>query len=277
MIVILLCVSFQTALSAENKQTLTIDQLATSTEKHNSLDDFKTSISYMGKASYLQFSTTQNLVLLGIATGAVAYFLHHDDQIANKAMRNHKNKGIFHTISDSAILFNTPIVPLIFYSMGRNNNDEKMIRFSQEHLAALGLGLIETVVISAVPFHERPSTQNLAPVEKYLRGKSSFPSGHVIGYSVLSFKTFQFYGPIAALAPALGMVITSYERIQSEKHYASDVIASAFLSLLASEGVRMASNYDKNHPIYNWIFAHNLNINYIKNNEIPGISISLNY
>ena len=42
-------------------------------------------------------------------------------------------------------------------------------------------------------------------------------------------------------------VATAFERVHSEKHYASDVIASAFISLLASEGVRYASNYDKNH------------------------------
>jgi len=243
--------------------------------KFDAKDDFLQSMKWAYQGSYLQFSSTQNLVFAAMAVGASAYFIYNDDRISEKAVRKHKNEKFFRFVSDSSIFFNTPVLPITFYYWGRSKQDAKMVRFSQEHLAALTLALAESAVISIVPVHQRPDKKDLSFVETAFRGQSSFPSGHVIGYMVFGFKSLQFYGPQYALVPMALATATAFERVHSEKHYASDVIASGFIALLASEGVRYASNYDQNHPIYNWIFNHEFTLNYIRQNKAPGLQASL--
>ncbi|MEK6626780.1 MAG: phosphatase PAP2 family protein [Bdellovibrionota bacterium] len=245
--------------------------------KFDAKDDFLQSMKWAYQASYKQFSGTQNLIFAAIAVAATGYFIHNDERVSQKAVRKHKNERFFRFVSDSSIFFNTPILPMTFYYWGRTHQDVKTVRFSQEYLSALTLAMVESLAISIIPVHQRPDKKDLSFWETAFRGQSSFPSGHVIGYTVLGFKSLQFYGPQYALVPMTLAVATAFERVHSEKHYASDVIASAFISLLASEGVRYASNYDKNHPIYEWIFKHDFKISYIRKDEIPGLQTSLNF
>lgn len=232
--------------------------------------DFFESLDWMVKGSYKQFSSTQNQMLGGFALLSTLYLLKNDKRISGQISRKEGGSG-YKLISDSSILFNTPIMPALFYTLGSYNNDSKMIQFSKEYLAALSLTLIESVAISIVPIHQRPDQKDLSLWEKAFRGQSSFPSGHVVGYSVLSFKLFQFYGPGYALVPVSLAVITGFERVNTEKHYISDVVASGFLSFFASEGVRMAAGYNNNHPIYKWIFEHELNVSFYRHEEAPGL------
>jgi hypothetical protein len=259
----------QTAPVEKNEQ---LDKL-----KFSPKEDFIESMQWAWQGSYKQFQGTQNKVFAALALVSIGYFIDNDQQISQKIATKHKNEKLFRVISDSSIFFNTPIMPMAFYILGAGQQDAKMVRFSQEYLAALTLALLETAAISMVPVHQRPDQKDLSFWEKAFRGQSSFPSGHVVGFSVLSFKTLQFYGPGYALLPiGLGLA-TAFERVHAEKHYASDVIASGFISLLASEGVRYASGYDKNHPIYEWIFNHNFGLQYIRVDRAPGVQVSWNF
>ena len=245
--------------------------------QHNLGDDLLTTGKFATTGSYKQFSTTPNLIMWGITAVTVGYFIHNDNRISQKAVNKRKNEKIFNVISDASIVFNTPLVPAIFYSIARYREDEKMLRFAQEYTATLGIALVESLFISAVPVHQRPDEKKLSFWEEAFRGKSSFPSGHVIGFSALGFKAFQFYGPIAAAPPLLLAGVTAFQRVHSEKHYASDVIASGLMTFLASEGVRIASGYDKNHPLYQWIFEHNFNMGFFKQNNLIGVMMSFGY
>jgi hypothetical protein len=240
--------------------------------------DFWQSMQWAWQGSYKQFQSTQNKVFAGIAAVATAYFIVNDDRLSQKTVEKKTNEKLVSTISDSSIFFNTPVLPVLFYSWGVSSRDEKMVRFSKEYLAALTLGLLESAAISMVPVHQRPDQKELSFWEKAFRGQSSFPSGHVIGFSVLGFKAFQFYGPVMAITPFALAAVTGFERVHAEKHYMSDVVASFFISLLASEGVRCASGYDKNHPIYDWIFHHNFSLNFLRHETgTPGLGVSFTF
>ena len=245
--------------------------------QHSLGDDLLSTGKFMTSGSIKQFSTTSNLIMWGVTAVTIGYFIHNDERISQKAVINRENEKFLNIISDSAIVFNTPLVPALFYSIARYREDEKMLRFTQEYTATLGIALIESLFISAVPVHQRPDEKSLSFWEEAFRGKSSFPSGHVIGFSALGFKAFQFYGPIAAAPPLLLAGLTAFQRVHSEKHYASDVIASGLMTFMASEGVRIASGYDKNHPLYQWIFEHNFNIGFFKQNNLMGVMMTFGY
>ena len=55
----------------------------------------------------------------------------------------------------------------------------------------------------------------------------------------------------------------SMERVKTDKHYLSDVIGSAVVGFMASEGVRAAANHQNNHPVYKWIFEHDLRVGFM--------------
>lgn len=213
-------------------------------------------VKLLGEGSYRQFQSWGNLAHMGIFGGALWYTLEEDDRLS-ASMRRQKKRGLYGLVSDSAIVMNFPIVPAISYYFGRKNSDDKLIRFAKEVFAANYLAAIESSIISQfVDIHVRPDSSNANFFETAFRGNSSFPSGHVIPYTVLTWKLAQFYGPWWGLVPVPFMVITAYERMNSGKHFPSDVVGGMLLSVCASEGVRIASSYDDNHPFYQWIYQH---------------------
>ena len=143
--------------------------------QHSLGDDLLTTGKFMTTGSYKQFSTTPNLIMWGVTAVMVGYFIHNDERISQKAVINDKNEKFLNIISDAAIVFNTPLVPAIFYSIARYREDEKLLRFTQEYTATLGIALMESLVISAVPVHQRPDEKSLSFWEEAFRGKSSFP------------------------------------------------------------------------------------------------------
>lgn len=240
-------------------------------------DDFKTSLNYAYDGIGLQFSTGQGFLAALIATASTFYFVKNDDQISKKAVERESSGNILTIISDSAVFFNTPVLPSALWLQAKRTQDDKLRRFAMEFFATGILAMGETVVISAIPVHQRPSGDDLSPVETWFRGRSSFPSGHVIGFAALGFKTLQFYGPLYSIVP-LGLAgVTAYERVHSEKHFASDVIASGFITLMASEGVRLASKYEHNHPLYKLIFDYDFRAGYIYDKDSRGVQVSWSY
>ena len=124
------------------------------------------------------------------------------------------------------------------------------------------MALLESAALSVVHIHERPKIDKLSKWETNFRGSSSFPSGHVIPYAVITLKTFQFFGPYYAILPVALLAATSVQRVRDGKHYLSDVVGGFFLSAFASEGVRKAANYQNNNLIYKAVFDHNFRIGY---------------
>ncbi len=275
----LLMISFSITSVVAEELVVPEKNLKLSDFKYNMSDDLVKSMEWAYKGSYKQFHGTQNLVFASIAVLSSLYFIKNDERISKKTVNKNKNKNekVLRIISDSSIFFNTPIMPALFYAYGVSNKDSKMVRFSQEYLAALTLSLLETAVISAIPVHQRPDQKNLSFWEKAFRGQSSFPSGHVVGYTVFGLKSLQFYGPHYALIPLSFAVATGFERVLAEKHFISDVVASGFISLLASEGVRYASGYNKNHPVFDWIFKSQFTLQLIRQNGIPGLLTSFTF
>ncbi len=239
--------------------------------------DLKRTLGYTADGSYLQFSTTQNLVFASIATGATLYFIKNDEEISKKSYDKDADRHLLSIVSNSAVLFNTPIIPGLFYYRARSTNDLKLKRFSEELLATTLLSMGETVIISAIPFHHRPDEKHLSPVEKMFRGQSSFPSGHVIGFTALGMKSLQFYGPQYAIIPFSLAALTAFERVKTQKHFASDVIASFFITVMASEGVRIASKYEDNHPLYRLIFENNFKVGLTQFNNAQGLKVQWNF
>lgn len=235
--------------------------------KKNQKEDLIDSFRLMGKASSAQFSTTQNQLLW---LGGIAFLVPfwNSDKRLSKNVSARQNHGYEKVVSDLGIIFNFPVIPFTTYYYGQKNNDDRMVLYSKELFAATNLALVESLLISFVPLHPRPTAdENLTFWEKNFRDESSFPSGHVIGYATTTFKTFQYYGPIPAILPLGLFYISSIERVKTDKHYLSDVIASAFISLMASEGTRIAAENKTNHPVYKFIFEHEISMGFMKENR----------
>jgi undecaprenyl-diphosphatase len=229
---------------------------------HNVKDDALEALHFLGKGAYLQFTEPSSLIMLGAATAFLIPFWNSDKKLSSKASAK-KDKKIESIASSAGVAVNFPIIPFATYAYARNTQDEKLIKFSQETAAATTLGLIESSAISLIPLHPRPSPDDLNFWETAFRYESSFPSGHTIGWTVLTFKTFQYYGPWPALVPATMTYFASMERVKTDKHYLSDVIGSAVVGFMASEGVRAAANHQNNHPVYKWIFEHDLKVGFM--------------
>ncbi len=243
----------------------------------NVLTDFLDSMNWAYRGSMMQFQNTENLVFSSFSLLSTLYFIKNDKRISSRAVKKKKNEKLIKLISDSSIFFNTPVMPMLFYGVGASRKDQKMLTFSKEYFSAMTLALLETGLISAIPVHQRPDTKKLSFWEKAFRGQSSFPSGHVIGYSILGFKLFQFYGPRYAILPFALAFTTGFERVHAEKHFISDVVASGFISFLASQGVAYASASDKHHALYKWIFAHNFSLKYMRKKNTPGLITSFSF
>ncbi len=225
----------------------------------NFANGLKTSFSYLYHGSFLQFKEKNNLYYVAAGVPTLWYAFDQDKRISTNA-REKKIPRITQLASDLAPALGFPIISFATYSLGTKHDDPRMIQFAQEYFASMYLAFIESAVMSVVPIHERPSSEKLSKWETNLRGKSSFPSGHVIPYATLALKTFQFYGPAFALAPSALLVLTSIQRVRDGKHYLSDVLGGFFLSAFASEGVRKAGQFSGNHPTYKYLFERNVAI-----------------
>ena len=183
------------------------------------------------------------------------YAFEHDDRISlhQRGKKLHKYIDI---IGDLGVVTNFPILPLAWWYYAKYTDNNKHRQFAMEYTATLYLALAESGILSYIPIHERPVTTDISFWEEAFRDDSSWPSGHVIPYMALFFKTLQFYGPYWSLIPLALTYFGSLQRIRDGKHWPSDVIGSFFITAFASEGVRAAAKYKNNHPFYKWIFEH---------------------
>lgn len=216
-------------------------------------DDGAKAFGLMKDGGIDQFKTKTNLYALPLVTATLWYSFHEDKRVSNHE-RSKTIKKPIQLAGDFAVVANFPILPITTYLIGKNSEDEKLVQFSLEYFSTLYLTLLESAALSLIPVHERPEKHDLSPWETNFRGKSSFPSGHVIPYSALMFKSFQYYGPYAAIVPGVLTYMASKQRIQDGKHYLSDVVGGIWLSYFASEGVRRANGYQHNSGFYKEYF-----------------------
>lgn len=226
-------------------------------------EDLKGSFKLLFQGALEQFQTPSNLAYAVPASGALWYTFSHDDRLSDLA-RSKKMNGAVKTVGDMGVFFNMPLTPVAVYALGRHYESTHVMQFMMETAATLYLSLGESGLLSFIPIHERPVTSENNFWEKAFRGKSSFPSGHMIPYAAFAFKTLQFYGPWWSLPPFLLTAMASLQRVQDGKHYVSDVVGSFFLTAFASEGVRQAAGYKNNHPFYRWIVERDVQVGVVR-------------
>ncbi len=221
------------------------------------LEGLESGFSLLVHGSHEQFREKNNLYALAAAIPSFWFSFEEDERITALA----KTKSIpkyMQIASDISPALSFPVIPFVFYSYAVKYDDTKSAQFAKELFASMYLALIESAALSVIDIHERPDSTNLSKWETNFRGKSSFPSGHVVPYATLTLKTFQFYGPKLAIIPGALLVATSIQRVRDQKHYLSDVVGGVFLSIFAAEGVRKAGGYKDNHETYRLLFEHNV-------------------
>lgn len=222
--------------------------------------DFKNTGHLMWRGAGRQFTQKTNLYYVGMGVPATWYAFEHDKRISNHYMTGNV-PWYLNLAGDLGVVLNFPIVTIGLWYWGGTKADSKLQNFAMELAATTYLTLVESGAMSYVMVHRRPNEQNLSMWETDFRGESSFPSGHVVPYAALFFKTLQFYGPWASLGPFGLYVMASMQRIGDGKHYLSDVVSAFFLTGIASEGVRAAANHQENlHPFYRWWAQHDVNV-----------------
>ncbi|MCP4913185.1 MAG: phosphatase PAP2 family protein [Oligoflexia bacterium] len=246
------------------------------TKESQSWVDLKETFFLLFEGAYTQFQTKSNLYYMGAAVPSVWYAFENDDRIQTR-YGGTEIKNIVDHVGDAGVVFNFPLLHLGFYYYGRNTNNNHHIQFAKEYFAAMYLALAESGLLSYVSIHNRPVTGDESFWEKEFRGDSSWPSGHVVPYMTLFFKTLQFYGPAWSTIPLALSILSSMQRVQDNKHWLSDVTASFFLSAFASEGVRKAAKYKKNHPFYRWVFENDARVGMLRYQNAIGPQVSWSF
>ncbi len=246
-------------------------------EPNRHLLALKESFSLLFHGSYKQFSEINNLGYAAASVPSLIVAFDEDDRLAEH-YRGKKVDKTIDLIGDLGVVLNQPLFPAAIYFLGDYKKNSHTTQFAKELFAATYLALAESGLMSFIQVHERPSKSELSFWEKSFRGDSSFPSGHVIPYQVLFFKTLQFYGPAWSVIPLGLSVIASMQRVHDRKHYLSDVVGSFFLSAFASEGVRAAANYSGNDEFYQRYFERkNIQIGILRYREAIGPMLSYSY
>jgi membrane-associated phospholipid phosphatase len=245
-------------------------------ETQQLLPAMKTTGTYMLKASYLQFTTPGGLGLLGAGAASTIWVYQHDKDWSPK-IRSKELPKVIDVIGDGGVFFNFPFAMIGGWYWGRRQNNSKFQYFVMEYAATVYLTLAESGLLSFISIKRRPSEEGLSTWETGFRGDSSWPSGHVVPYSALFFKTLHYYGPWWSLAPLMLTAASGYQRMQDGKHWPSDIIGAFFLSGMSSEGVRIAAGKDLSHPFYKWAFEHQFHMSLLRHRNAWGPSISFSY
>jgi membrane-associated phospholipid phosphatase len=248
------------------------EKIATGGFKH----DVGLTFNYLLHGSYLQFTQPGNLLYAGVAAPSLWYSFEHDQRLSDLG-RSKKMPKHVEIIGELGVFFSMPIAPAGVYLWARQQENTHVMQYMMETLATTWLALAESALISFIQVHERPETSETNFWEKAFRGNSSFPSGHMIPYAALTFKTFQFYGPWWTVPPLVLTVWASQQRVMDAKHYASDVVGGFFLAAFASEGVRAAANYKGNHPVYKWLFEREFNLGILRHEDAIGPMVSIRF
>ena len=188
-----------------------------------------------------QFTHWDSVLLLG-ATGGMTYLFSLDERHQQAAIQtaNVIGKPGEKVGNVAGVILNIPVLQVGAYFWGRATNNEKLVQFSMDVLATHAVTLLEVGAISQIPFHKRPNVargteaEGSGGINDILRGASSFPSGHMVGVSVLMFKSWEYYGWKAGIPATIATAFMGWARIESGDHYVTDVLGAVALSGIAS-------------------------------------------
>lgn len=195
------------------------------------------SLSVAGEGFWRQFTYSSSLTTLGLGAGAV-WAADSLDQRGVDALADNSflTSDLVSFLGDETSIM-LGFTPLVTYYLARWRKDEKLYRFSVETFASLSLAWAETIALSQIDYHVRPRDEGQDPASSFfdtaLRGKSSWPSGHLIAPFTVTFKVWDYYGWKAAVVPAGLTVLAAGNRIADGSHYPSDIVAAGVLSLAA--------------------------------------------
>jgi membrane-associated phospholipid phosphatase len=188
-----------------------------------------------------QFTNRDTLLLLG-AAGGMTYLLSVDEKHQQEEIQRANVIGKSgQKIGDIAgFMLNIPIFQIGGYFLGRATDNEKLVQFTMDVLATHIVTLLEVGAISQIPFHKRPNVERGSEdeggggVNDLFRGASSFPSGHMVGVSVLMFKSWEYYGWKAGIPATIATALMGWARVESGDHYLTDILGAVALSGIAS-------------------------------------------
>jgi hypothetical protein len=235
----------------------------------NRLEDAHSTFKLFYRGAVDQFRAKNNLYYAGAAVAPLWYSFDQDKRLSDLARSKKMNKAV-EIVGELGVVVAFPALQWGVYELARNKNNTHLMQFMMEYTATVYMVLIESALLSVIDIHERPETSETNFWEKAFRGNSSFPSGHMVPYAALAFKTLQFYGPWWSIAPFGLTAMASLQRVQDGKHYTSDVVGSFFLAAFASEGVRLASQYRHNHPFYQWLYEREAQVSFIQHEGVLG-------
>lgn len=188
-----------------------------------------------------QFTHRDTLLWFG-AAGGMTYLLSVDEVHQQEEIQRANVIGKSgQKIGDIAgLMLNIPIFQIGGYFWGRATNDEKLVQFTMDVLATHVISILEVGAISQISFHKRPNVargieeEGGGGVNDLFRGTSSFPSGHMVGASVLMFKSWEYYGWKAGIPATIATALIGWARVESGDHYLTDIFGAVALSGIAS-------------------------------------------
>ena len=188
-----------------------------------------------------QFTNRDTLLMLG-AAGGMTYLLSVDEVHQQEEIQRANVIGKSgQKIGDIAgLMLNIPILQIGGYFWGRETHDEKLVQFTMDVLATHAITILEVGAIAQIPFHKRPNVargtvdEGSGGINDLFRGASSFPSGHMVGVSVLMFKSWEYYGWKAGIPATLATALMGWARVESGDHYLTDIFGAVALSGIAS-------------------------------------------
>jgi hypothetical protein len=210
-------------------------------KEHTTGQDSMDVLKLAGAGFLNQFTNRNTLLLLG-ATGGMTYMLsldemHQQETIQRANVIGTDGQGVANI---AGLMINIPIFQIGGYFWGRATNNEKLVQFTMDVLATHAVALLEVGAISQIPFHQRPDVEKGLEAEgsgginDIFKGSSSFPSGHLVGVSVLMFKGWEYYGWKAGIPATIATALMGWARIESGDHYLTDVLGTVALSGIAS-------------------------------------------
>ena len=193
-------------------------------------------------AGFLNHFTNWDTVLLLGATGGMTYMLALDEMHQQEAIQRANVIGKSgQKVGDIVgLMLNIPIFQIGGYFWARAANNEKLVQFTMDVLATHVISLLEVGAISQISFHQRPNVargteaEGSGGINDVFRGASSFPSGHIVGASVLMFKSWEYYGWRAGIPATIATALIGWARIESGDHYLTDILGAVALSGIAS-------------------------------------------
>ncbi|MDJ0764403.1 MAG: phosphatase PAP2 family protein [Myxococcota bacterium] len=210
--------------------------------EHSVLADLIDTAKQSGRGFLGQFTSLDSwMLILGLAD-ITLLFTQNEDGVQQGIEDAAVLGSVGHKIGDVAgLALNFGLAPITAYVAGRVAHDEKAIHFAIELAATQLIATVEIFCLSQIPFHKRPVVERGEVSEgegaffnDFFRGQSSYPSGHMIGTTVLMFKGWEWYSWKVGIPATLATIFIGWARIEEGQHYLTDIVGSIGVAGIAS-------------------------------------------